>query len=85
MFAEKLESMNEALKKYKNSTEIPDDLYDNIFSVQDNINDELKPKLIKVQSYGDIGLHPHDESKSEHNSLKSLRRKFLYTVSLIFS
>lgn len=70
-FAVKLKSMNEALIKYRNSTEIPDDLYDTIFSIQDNINDELKAKLIKVQGYGEIGLRPDDESKSKFPDVKN--------------
>lgn len=56
--------MNETLKKYKNSIELPDQVYDDIFWVHDNINDELKPKLNKIQNYGEISLRPDDELKS---------------------
>lgn len=45
-------------------TEIPDSLYDSIFSIQDNIHEELKPKLNKLLGYGDVGLRPADEFKS---------------------
>lgn len=58
--------MNDSLEKYKNSTEIPDEVYDRIFYVQDNINDEIKPKLFRVQSYGEINIRPTDALKSTY-------------------
>lgn len=52
------------MKKYSNISGILDTLFDSIFEVQDKIHDELKPKLNKLQGYGDMGLHPADEFKS---------------------
>lgn len=63
---DKFENINDVVKKYWNVTEIPDSLYDSIFSVQDNIHDELKPKLNKLLGYGDVGLRPADEFKSQY-------------------
>lgn len=52
--------MKDSLERSKNLTEVPDEVYDNIFSVQDNINDEIKPKLLRVQSYGELSIRPAD-------------------------
>lgn len=57
--------MNESLERYKNSMEIPDDAYERMFYVQDNINDEIKPKLMKIKNYGEINIKPADEMKSK--------------------
>lgn len=64
-FLDAMKRMNENLEKYKNSIEIPDEVYDSIFFVQDNINDEIKPKLFRIQSYGDISIKPTDALKSK--------------------
>ncbi|XP_065226738.1 laminin subunit alpha lam-3-like [Planococcus citri] len=60
---EAIRRMNESLEMYKNSIEIPDDVYEKMFYVQDNINDEIKPKLQRIKNYGEINIKPTDEMK----------------------
>ncbi len=56
--------MKEALEKYMNATLIPDEVYDNIFNIQDTISETLRPKLKKIQKYEEVEIHPDDEFES---------------------
>ena len=64
LFLDAIKRMNETLERNKNSIEIPDNVYDSMFYVQDNINDEIKPKLSRIKNYDDINIKPIDELKS---------------------
>lgn len=57
----KVAFISDTLSRNKSAIEVEDDVLDSIFNIQDKIVDDLRPKLRKVQGYGEIGSGLNDE------------------------